>query len=156
MVVLMSRNQNILPLSVYLTHSLTNPSQKYNQKVQRGVNTSACERLSKKLSEETGMINHVVYLLRVTNVSGNSVRKKILNGHKKAKHNNEFRFIICQKSFESQSRLNRHQTTQNKIVKVNCPNCSKRFSRKDTLKKHMDQKHGLQFFILFDVIYVAF
>ena len=81
--------------------------------------------------------------MRVINVGGNSLRKKILTGHKKPKHTNEFRCILCEKCFENQSRLNRHQTTQNKIAKINCPNCSKRFSRKDTLKKQMYQKHGL-------------
>ena len=44
------------------------------------------ERFSKKLSEETSMLNHVVYLLRVTNVSGNLVRKKFLMDTKSKTH----------------------------------------------------------------------
>ena len=36
------------------------------------------DRLSEKLSKETNMLNQVVYLLRVTNVSGNSLGKKYL------------------------------------------------------------------------------
>ena len=41
------------------------------------------ERLPKKLSEETNMLDHVVYLVHVTNVSGNSLRKKYLMDTKK-------------------------------------------------------------------------
>ena len=36
------------------------------------------DRLSEKLSKETNMLNHVVYLLGVTNVSENSLGKKYL------------------------------------------------------------------------------
>ena len=35
----------------------------------------------------------IVYLLRVTNVSGNSLLKKILNGQKKAKHTIELKNV---------------------------------------------------------------
>ena len=44
------------------------------------------ERFSKKLSEETSMLNHVVYLLRVTNVNRNLVRKKFLMDTKSKTH----------------------------------------------------------------------
>ena len=41
------------------------------------------ERLPNKLSEETNMLNHVMYLLGVTSVSWNSLRKKYLIDKKK-------------------------------------------------------------------------
>ena len=41
------------------------------------------ERLPNKLSEETNMLNHVMYLLGVTSVSWNSLRKKYLIDTKK-------------------------------------------------------------------------
>ena len=70
-----------MSLSVYSTRNLTFPPKKYNEEAKRGVDISACENCGKtfkKLSDETNMINHVVYLLRVTNVSGNSLLKKYL------------------------------------------------------------------------------
>ena len=41
------------------------------------------ERLPNKLSEETNMLNHMMYLLGVTSVSWNSLRKKYLIDTKK-------------------------------------------------------------------------
>ena len=145
MVALMPRNQNIFSLSVYSTRNLTIPPYITKKESQRGFNISASESCGKTFKKVKRINEHVEScgISFACDQCDREFGSKKIYGHMKAKHTNEFRCIICEKCFESQSRLNRHQTTRNKIAKVNYPNCSKRFSRKDTLIKHMNEKHGL-------------
>ena len=66
---------------------------------------------------------------------------KILKGHVRAKHTRDFVCDICNKGFENKSRLTRHSHTHNKEEKVECPSCDSKFSRKDSLKNHIREKH---------------
>ena len=64
----------------------------------------------------------------------------IKTGYEKKK---PFKCSTCEKYFSQTHLLNRHIETVHKGKLFECPICVsvKRFSRKDKLKKHMDERH---------------